>query len=73
MALSANFGRSQDIRRMLSASSNKNILPFISSEIRNFNLPFSSHVSYRTVAYSLKSITTPLYTHLSSKANLYNI
>ena len=39
---SAHFGRSQGIRRMLSASSNKNKLPFISSEI----LLFSAHVRF---------------------------
>ena len=41
--LSANFGRSQGIRRMLYASSNKNKLPFISSEMwNNLNVSFLS-------------------------------
>ena len=38
--LSANFGRSQGIRRMFSASPSKNKLPFISSEIWNKNWHF---------------------------------
>ena len=46
MVLSANIGRSQGVRRVLSASSGKNKLPLISTEIGNINLPFTSHAHF---------------------------
>ena len=53
---------------MLSASSNQNKLPFISSEILNLNMSFSSHARFSMYKVYIYNVYRYVYRH-----GIYNV